>query len=201
MTAALPRPGGVARERARRRDSDVARDGARAGQSRAAVSARLPLWLRPGYLIRRLHQLHSSLFFEECKVFNITPVQYGLLTALHHRPGSDQVTLCVELGIDRTNVADVLERLARRGLVRRQQSRHDRRSMIAFLTARGRKIMDDMLPHMQRSQDRLLAPIAPRDRPKLMALIVQIIDGNNQHGRTELRSDADASGERRRRRA
>ena len=65
----------------------------------------LPLWSRPGYLVRRLHQIHSALFAEECKKFNLTPVQYGLLTVLRDRPGSDQVTLCKEVGIDRTNAA------------------------------------------------------------------------------------------------
>src|SRR5579872_284415 len=55
----------------------------------AAPSIRLPLWSRPGYLVRRLHQIHTALFAEECKAFAITPVQYGLLTALLHFPGSD----------------------------------------------------------------------------------------------------------------
>ena len=46
------------------------------------LAERLPLWRRPGYLIRRLHQIHYALFFEECAAFGITPVQYGLLTLL-----------------------------------------------------------------------------------------------------------------------
>ena len=28
---------------------------------------RLPLWSRPGFLVRRLHQIHYALFFEECR--------------------------------------------------------------------------------------------------------------------------------------
>ncbi|HYB09490.1 MAG TPA: MarR family winged helix-turn-helix transcriptional regulator, partial [Alphaproteobacteria bacterium] len=72
----------------------------------------MPLWSRPGYLIRRLHQIHQALFLDECRTFRITPIQYGLLTVLSTHPGIDQVTLAAELGIDRTNVADVLARLA-----------------------------------------------------------------------------------------
>src|SRR5690348_4185889 len=71
---------------------------------------RLPLWSRPGFLLRRLNQIHYALFFEECREFNITPVQYGLLTALSLRGRLDQGSLGIELGIDRTNVADVLTR-------------------------------------------------------------------------------------------
>ena len=76
------------------------------------VHSDMPLWGRPGYLLRRLHQIHYALFFEECAGFDITPVQYGLLTTLSLNPDLDQNSLARELGIDRTNVADVLNRLA-----------------------------------------------------------------------------------------
>jgi len=78
------------------------------------VHSEMPLWGRPGYLLRRLHQIHYALFFEECAGFDITPVQYGLLTTLSLNPNLDQNSLARELGIDRTNVADVLNRLGRR---------------------------------------------------------------------------------------
>jgi hypothetical protein len=96
-----------------------------------AEEPRLPLWSRPGFLLRRLNQIHYALFFEECRAFNITPVQYGLLTALAIRGQLDQGSLGVELGIDRTNVADVLVRLAARGLVRRVRDPSDRRAKLA----------------------------------------------------------------------
>ena len=76
-----------------------------------AIHSDMPLWARPGYLLRRLHQIHYALFFEECAGFEITPVQYGLLTTLSLNPDLDQNSLARELGIDRTNVADVLSRL------------------------------------------------------------------------------------------
>ena len=96
------------------------------------IMSRMPLWARPGYLVRRLHQIHYALFFEECAAFDITPVQYGLLTTLAQNPDMDQNSLGRELGIDRTNVADVLNRLAKRGLVARERSRTDRRMVLCL---------------------------------------------------------------------
>ena len=104
----------------------------------------MPLWARPGYLIRRLHQIQYALFLEECAGYDITPVQYGLLTALSGSPDVDQNTLGRELGIDRTNVADVLKRLERRGLVTRVRGVEDRRTMLARLTAAGETMVRDM---------------------------------------------------------
>ena len=83
----------------------------------------MPLWARPGYLLRRLHQIHYALFFEECARFDITPVQYGLLTTLSLNPDLDQNSLARELGIDRTNVADVLNRCPAGAAERRRSQR------------------------------------------------------------------------------
>ena len=98
------------------------------------VHSEMPLWGRPGYLLRRLHQIHYALFFEECAGYDITPVQYGLLTTLSLNPNLDQNSLARELGIDRTNVADVLNRLARRGLVERRRSPNDARATEELIT-------------------------------------------------------------------
>jgi DNA-binding MarR family transcriptional regulator len=159
------------------------------GDASATAPSSLPLWSRPGFLVRRLHQIHSALFLEECAEFAITPVQYGLLTALLHFPGADQVTLGAEVGLDRTNVADVLERLGERGLIRREQSRRDRRSKVAYLTPRGEALTKRMHGSMQRAQERLLQPLAPEFRPAFMAMLLQLIEGNNRYSRTELRAD------------
>ena len=74
------------------------------------------LWSRPGFLIRRLNQIHYALFSEECKEHNITPVQFGILTALSLKPGLDQTEIGTEIGLDRTTTADVLKRLEEKNL-------------------------------------------------------------------------------------
>lgn len=154
-----------------------------------ADETRLPLWSRPGFLLRRLNQIHYALFFEECRAFNITPVQYGLLTALAVRGQLDQGSLGIELGIDRTNVADVLVRLAARGLVRRVRDPSDRRAKLASLTPKGRQLTSSMFASMQRAQDRLLAPLSQKERDAFMTTLVRLIEANNAYGRTILRME------------
>lgn len=149
--------------------------------------SRMPLWARPGYLVRRLHQIHYALFFEECGAFEITPVQYGVLTALLLQPDLDQNSLGRELGIDRTNVADVLGRLSKRGLVERKRSNEDRRMVLARLTVDGERITRDMHAAMQRAQDRLLQPLLPEERNAFLTMLIRLIDGNNHLGRTIFR--------------
>lgn len=163
-------------------------DGAPAQENEdSLIMSRMPLWARPGYLVRRLHQIHYALFFEECAAFDITPVQYGLLTTLAQNPDMDQNSLGRELGIDRTNVADVLNRLAKRGLVARERSKTDRRMVLWCLTAEGEKVTAEMYEAMQRAQIKLMEPLRPEERNAFVTMLMRLVDGNNHLGRTIFR--------------
>jgi DNA-binding MarR family transcriptional regulator len=144
----------------------------------------MPLWARPGYLLRRLHQIHYALFFEECAPFDVTPVQYGLLSTLAVNPDLDQNSIGRELGIDRTNVADVLKRLNRRGLIERRKSKEDKRMVLARLTPEGQRIRKEMYAAMQRAQERLLSPLPPAERSAFVTTLLRLVDANNHLGRT-----------------
>src|SRR5258707_13899344 len=161
----------------------------RRGASKASlrpgtVHSEMPLWGRPGYLLRRLHQIHYALFFEECAGYDITPVQYGLLTTLSLNPNLDQNSLARELGIDRTNVADVLNRLARRRLLERRRSPDDGRMVLARLTRAGERLPRKMYRPMRRAQKRLLEPLLSKERNALIITLIRLINGNNHLVRT-----------------
>lgn len=151
-----------------------------------ALIERLPLWRRPGYLIRRLHQIHNAMFLEECGEFEITPVQYGLLTTLSLHPDADQKALAQEVGLDRTNVADVLSRLKRRGLITRRRGTTDRRMMLTRLTEKGARLTLAMHEAMSRAQFRLLEPITAAERDAFVATLLRLVDANNHVGRAAL---------------
>lgn len=161
-------------------------------EPKAEAMPPMPLSSRPGYLVRRLHQIHSAIFSEECQVFAITPVQYGLISTLLAYPGADQVTLGREVGIDRTNVADVLKRLTERGLVRRERSKTDGRSMVAFLTKEGERVALEVYENMRRAQDRLLLPLRPEFRQAFQAMLAELVEGNSKYALLE--SDSGTEG-------
>lgn len=151
--------------------------GARAAQAPAG-QPRLPLWSRPGYLVRLLHQINDALWAEELGHASVTPVQYSVLTALSIRGTLDQTALGEEVGIDRTSVAEVLSRLAARRLVRRRANPADRRARLASLTPKGRTLARGLFPAMQRSQDRLLGTLTQRERDAFMATLERLILAN-----------------------
>lgn len=100
-----------------------------------------PLSQRPGFLIRRLHQIHVALFQETCGKFEITPLQYSLLSALAVRKTADQTTLAADIALDRTTTTGALKRLAARNLVEIAVDDADRRARLCKLTPAGAALL------------------------------------------------------------
>jgi MarR family transcriptional regulator, lower aerobic nicotinate degradation pathway regulator len=141
------------------------------------------LWSRPGFLVRRLHQIHIGLFSEECSDYDITPVQFAILTVLHSGNALDQVTLSNSVGIDRTSGADVIRRLYKRGLVERMPSSEDRRAMLVRITNEGKALVRKMQPNMERAQERFISPLTPAEQTLFIELIGKLIRANNDASR------------------
>jgi DNA-binding MarR family transcriptional regulator len=136
------------------------------------------MWARPGFLVRRLHQIGDALFFNECKTKNITPVQFGILTALSMNPWLDQKAIGRELALDRTNTAQVLKRLEEKGLIERRVNPDDRRSRLSVITKQGLKMMNSLYEGMQSSQERLIAPLSEADRALFMKLVSEVVEAH-----------------------
>ncbi|MBL0421499.1 MarR family transcriptional regulator [Ramlibacter sp. AW1] len=154
------------------------------------MSPKQLLWRRPGFLVRRLHQIHVAMFLEECSSHPLTPVQFAVLTALAVLPGLDQVSIGLEVGLDRTTTADVVKRLEENGFVRRTVHPADKRARQVFLTKAGQVVVDEMHASMTSAQERLLAPLTPAERGMFMQLLSRLVEVNNQYGRTTLKGMA-----------
>jgi DNA-binding MarR family transcriptional regulator len=150
---------------------------------RASVWHAKPLQERPGFLIRRLHQIHVALFADECADEGITPVQYSILTALNQIGTAEQVVLARAVGLDTTNVADVLARLERQKLVRRRVSQYDKRMKAVSLTEGGRALLRRVDAGAARAHERTLAALSPKDRARFMRDLARLVSLHNEISR------------------
>jgi MarR family transcriptional regulator, lower aerobic nicotinate degradation pathway regulator len=143
-----------------------------------------PLQQRPGFLIRRLHQIHVALFMEECASQKITPVQYSILSALDQMSSAEQIALSDAVGLDPTNVADVLARLERQKLVKRKVSARDKRMKAVSLTEAGRRLLRRVDTGAARAHERTLAALTPAARTRFMRDLTRLVEFNNDLSRT-----------------
>lgn len=126
----------------------------------------------PGHLIRRLHQISTSVFAERMKAAGIdmTSVQFAALTILAENPGIDQATLAQEIAYDRATIGGVVDRLERKGWVRREVNQDDRRARQVTLTGEGATMLAIVAPVVAALQADILAQLTAAERAAFVAL-------------------------------
>ncbi|MBR0926724.1 MarR family transcriptional regulator [Bradyrhizobium diazoefficiens] len=147
------------------------------------------VYAAPGYLFRRMQQIAVSIFMEECKAFDLTPVQYAALIAIYTHPGIDATRLSAVIAFDRSTLGSVIERLQAKDFVERKPAPEDKRIKLLYLTKSGAAILREIIPAVERAQARMLEPLKPADRKTLMALMLQLVDLNNEASRVPLRAE------------
>ncbi|MDP4836564.1 MAG: MarR family winged helix-turn-helix transcriptional regulator [Burkholderiales bacterium] len=150
------------------------------------------IWDRPGYLVRRLHQIHVAMFLDKVADGSMTPIQYGLLSILATRPNIDQFTIGEELGLDRANVAGILKRLESRKLISRIVDDENRRRKLCIATTKGIALVKQHEKAMKDCQTQLLNPLSGGERDVFMRLLSRLVEGNNESSRTSLRPNGEA---------
>jgi DNA-binding MarR family transcriptional regulator len=130
-----------------------------------------------GHLIRRLHQQSTQLFALRTQAagFDLTPVQYAALEAIHENPGMDQARLAELIAYDRATIGGVIERLEKKGWVRRVVSEKDRRARELSLSTKGNKVLVALQPIVQDLQNDILQPLNGADRACFIKLAQQLV--------------------------
>jgi DNA-binding MarR family transcriptional regulator len=146
-----------------------------------------PLRERPGFLIRRLHQIHVALFHDACAEFEITPLQYSLLSALAERGVADQTTLAAEVCLDRTTTTGALKRLAARRLIERAVNTRDRRARACQATPEGLRLLTKMESAARAAHRETVARLSKAEQKTFLAFMQRIVEANA--GRDEGGSD------------
>ena len=147
------------------------------------------VYTAPGYLFRRMQQIAVAIFVEECRAYDLTPVQYAALVAIRTHPGIDATRLSAVFAFDRSTLGSVIERLEAKLLVERKPSPEDKRVKLLHLTKAGAALLRDIVASVDRAQARMLQPLKAADRKILLALMTQLVDLNNEASRVPLRAE------------
>ncbi|SDR34081.1 transcriptional regulator, MarR family [Rhizobiales bacterium GAS113] len=141
---------------------------------------------RPGFMIRRAHQIAVSVFIEETAELGITTTQYGILYALARRPDINQISVARLLGLDRSTTGMVLKTLEDGGLVCRVVDKADRRKRSLELSAAGHDLLGKLKTPASRAVERLLAPLDPEERAVFLRLLDKLTHAFNATSRVPL---------------
>lgn len=130
-----------------------------------------------GHLIRRLHQQSTQVFTQRTQAagYDLTPVQYAALEAIFENPGTDQKFVAELIGYDRATIGGVIDRLEKKGWVRRVVSEQDRRARELSLTAKGNSIRVALQPIVQDLQKEILLPLGQADQELWIQLTRKVV--------------------------
>ena len=134
------------------------------------------LYARPGFLLRRAHQISAAVFEDACRPLALTPAQFGALTVLHAHPGLGQSSLARALGFDKVTVLRVLRGLEARGLLTRGQAADHPRKVSVALTPEGERVLGLAQEPAEQAYRRLLAPLDKAQQAQLLSLL-QLLTG------------------------
>jgi len=127
-----------------------------------------------GYHLRRAQIAVFQHFVETTGAAEITPGQFGVLTVIDGNPGLSQTQLGNALGIDRSTVVVVIDRLEARGLVIRAPQPNDRRSHALRLSETGAQLLRQLEAQVRAHERHIGRELSPAEQRLLIDLLDRV---------------------------
>jgi len=127
-----------------------------------------------GYQLRRANELTTKRFQSVLADMAITPGQIGALTLIAHNGGLTQSALSRGVGVDRSTMVAVIDRLEQMGLVTRGRSEHDQRAYALRLTEAGHTLTATLMSRLQSLEAEFLTKLKDDERETLVSLLRRI---------------------------
>lgn len=130
---------------------------------------------RLNVLSRKISRKYNS----KCLEYGITAPQSFVLFDLLDHEGSYVKDIAARVQLDSSAVTGVIDRLYKEELVKREEDPTDRRSLNIYLTAKGRKLAEDLLP-TGREFNLYLRSLLDEDRAETFEELLKAIDDKVQ---------------------
>lgn len=114
----------------------------------------------------------SRVFFAP---WDLSPSQFNVLNLVYGLPeGLSQTELGRQLIVHRSNVTGLVDRLEKRGLVKRRPLAGDRRVYQIVLTAEGSRVMEEVLPLYHRNAEEVWGDCTAKMLLEIQAQLNQV---------------------------
>jgi DNA-binding MarR family transcriptional regulator len=124
-----------------------------------------------GYLLRRAHQRHVSLFTSGVAQLELTPTQFTALLKTVELGRITQNHLGRLAAMDPATIQGVVRRLIARGLLRRSRDPMDRRMAVLEPTEAGIALITQAVPSARQAHEAALAPLSPAEQMQFLTLL------------------------------
>src|SRR5258708_1794783 len=130
-----------------------------------------------GYWLRCLSNFVSHSFAERLETQDVSVAQWVVLRTLYSSSGVTLNQAAQEVGVDKSSLSRMVERLVHKGLVNRLEG-DDRRSVGLSLTASGRKIVPQLAALADENDDAFFETLSLKQREELLKTIKHLLTAN-----------------------
>lgn len=125
-----------------------------------------------GYRLAQAAVAANAVFMQQVgEVLDLRPVEYTILALVHEHPGLSSARLAQWLSVSPPNITVWIDRLVRRGWVRREPSETDRRERLLYATAAGTRLAVDATRRLVDAEREAFAHLSPGERAILAELL------------------------------
>jgi DNA-binding MarR family transcriptional regulator len=128
-----------------------------------------------GYLARYAHRAFVKALAGEIEPHGILAAQWSVLRILWDIEGLTQVELAERMRVEKASLTGVLEGMERRGLIFRARNEEDRRKINITLTAQGRRLKSQLLPHAAKINRKATRGMTDAETSQLRGLLAKLI--------------------------
>jgi len=127
------------------------------------------------FWISRLANLMQEQFNQRLKVEDVTWPQWMVMNVLDQKLASTPATIASNIGVDRSAVTRLLDRLENKGLIAREHDRLDRRSINIDITERGQGLMATLNDMAREHQEHFLSQLHNTEHRSLKGNIQKML--------------------------
>ena len=124
-----------------------------------------------GFLLRKAHQRHASLFLEAACDHALTPTQFAALCKVVELGRVTQNHLGRQVAMDPATIQGVIRRLTMRGLVVRTHDPMDRRTAVLAPTEAAVDLLATAAACAQRAHAAALSPLSGDEQAVFLSLL------------------------------
>ncbi|MFW5661156.1 MAG: MarR family winged helix-turn-helix transcriptional regulator [Oceanicaulis sp.] len=132
------------------------------------------LALSPGHLLHRAQQFAADRFSEASGGLEITQRQFAVLCAVHAEEGLTQTQLVQATGIDRSTLAELVSRMASKGLLLREKAPGDARANAVRFTDEGRQLFNTAIAGAKAADEAILSALPKNKRANFVESLTRI---------------------------
>ena len=129
-----------------------------------------------GYLLARTGMESRRLWTRMLAEHELTPHQFGVITALSNMSNASQKQLSAMLGIDPRNSMAVFDGLEERGLIERGEDPDDRRRHSVHLTRAGQRKAVELRRTGEATEREMLKGLSVPERRTLHGLLIKLFE-------------------------